>query len=69
MELVRFVRVRGEGERVVPHGKHLEGRGFYLCPDGSCWKRAMKKYPHASFLDMDSVKAPFWKRSDGGQSE
>ena len=41
-ELVRLVRVSGDGVEVDPVGKKA-GRGAYLCPVPDCWQAGLKK--------------------------
>jgi predicted RNA-binding protein YlxR (DUF448 family) len=40
--LLRFVR-RPDGTVVADPGGTLEGRGAYLCADGSCWQVALRR--------------------------
>jgi predicted RNA-binding protein YlxR (DUF448 family) len=41
-EFVRIVRTP-EGSVAVDAGGRVNGRGAYLCADGSCWATALKK--------------------------
>ena len=36
--------------------KHLEGRGFYLCPDLACFKMAQKKNSWVRSLDLRDLQ-------------
>jgi predicted RNA-binding protein YlxR (DUF448 family) len=40
-ELVRLVRTPGGDIEIDTAGKK-EGRGAYLCPDWTCWEKALK---------------------------
>jgi predicted RNA-binding protein YlxR (DUF448 family) len=40
-EMIRVVRATDGSVGVDPTGKQ-NGRGTYLCPDGSCWDRALR---------------------------
>ena len=39
-EMVRLVRTRGGAVEIDTMGKK-EGRGAYICPDRSCWEKAL----------------------------
>ena len=40
-EMIRFIRDSG-GRLIIDKMKNLKGRGFYLCPDIRCLKKAQK---------------------------
>ena len=45
-----------EGRGVMNGKKHLEGRGFYLCPDLACFKMAQKKNSWVRSLDSKELQ-------------
>ena len=54
--MLRFVK-RPEGVVFAEAKKHVDGRGFYLCPDLLCFKKAEKKERGVGTLSgMSSLK-------------
>ncbi len=51
-ELLRFIR-KANGGFVRAYRKEIDGRGFYLCPDLQCLKKAGKKNRTESFVEFE----------------
>lgn len=53
-ELIRFVR-KSNGSIMRDQKGHLPGRGFYICPDINCFKKAKKKVKEIQILNSFEV--------------
>jgi uncharacterized protein len=66
-DLVRFTRGT-EGALVMNEKGFLKGRGYYLCPETGCFRKAHKKYPLERVFGMDGrpfpTEAGFSKKRD-----
>jgi len=51
-EMVRFGRLP-DGMVFISEKKDLHGRGFYLCPDLTCFEMAQKKHRMGRFVGID----------------
>ncbi len=60
-DLVRLTR-GAEGSLIVSEKGHLEGRGFYLCPELGCLRKAQKKYPLRWAFGTDGGPFPIQAR-------
>jgi predicted RNA-binding protein YlxR (DUF448 family) len=59
-EMLRFVQTI-DGVVFFNEKKRINGRGFYLCPDLICFKRAQKKERWVGFLGSKDLLNPLVK--------
>jgi len=59
-ELLRFTKGR-DGVVFVNEKKRINGRGFYLCPDLVCFKKAQKKEKWVGSLGVMHLFSPLVK--------
>lgn len=53
-ELIRFIK-KPDGSVMRDQKGHLPGRGFYICPNENCFKKAQKKVKEISLLNSFEV--------------
>src|SRR5918995_6826115 len=66
-DLVRVVRTPG-GELIIDETGRANGRGAYLCADGTCWSAALKKKSIERALGV-SLSAEVRARLEGGPTD
>jgi predicted RNA-binding protein YlxR (DUF448 family) len=60
-EMIRFID-SPKGFVLSNEKNHLNGRGFYLCPDLMCLKMAQKKTRWARSLESMNDRYPLWSK-------
>jgi len=53
-EMIRLVRT--PGGLAPANGSNGSARGFYLCPESTCLKKAQKKYPMSSVVVIGELR-------------
>lgn len=66
-DFLRVVRAP-DGTVVIDHSGRAPGRGAYLCADGSCWSRALKKKSIERALSV-ALPADVRARLEAGPSD
>jgi hypothetical protein len=67
-EMIRFT-LTAEGRARPSQGRHREGRGYYLCPNGPCLKAARKRYRFEPSVEIDPLEGWHGPKTSAGRED